>query len=165
MSIGESPRLLLVFMQDRDILKEITGFSMDPLPMKHLGIPLILANLSYQDCVPILDRMTKRLAGWKTRPLSYAGRLTLIKYILQSFYIYWVGIFGFPGRIICQVESIMAHFLWAGLDLSKKMHAIRWDAICKPYEEGGLNLRKVKEMNDACVLKHLWWIVSKKDNL
>lgn len=56
--------------------------------MKYLGVPLISVKLSYQDYVPILDRMKKRLVGWKTRPLSYMGRLILIKVVLQSCYIY-----------------------------------------------------------------------------
>lgn len=110
--------------QDRDILVGITGFSVGQLPMKYLGVQLISAKLSYQDCVPILDRMKKRLAGWKTRPLSYVGRLVLIKSVLQSCYIYWAGIFGLPRKIVRQIESIMARFLWASLDLSRKMHTI-----------------------------------------
>ena len=92
-------------------------------------------------------------------------RLVLIKSVLQSCYIYWARIFGLPGKIVRHIESIMAHFLWAGPDLSKKMHTIGWDSIYKSYNEGGLNIKKVKEMNDACVLKHLWWIASNKDNL
>lgn len=59
----------------------------------------------------------------------------------------------------------MANFLWVRPDLARKMHTTSWDIVCKPLSEGGLKVRRIKEMNDACVLKHLWWIVSKKDNL
>lgn len=59
--------------------------------------------------------------------------------------------------MVKQVESIMENFLlsWSRSH-PKKMHTICWDAICKPFDEGGLNIKKVKEINDACILKHLW---------
>lgn len=89
-----------ISIQDRDLLRGITGFSLGLLPMKYLGVPLIASKLIYQDYAPILDRMRKWLAGWKTRPLSYANRLTLIKLVLQSCYIYWAGIFGLLGKVV-----------------------------------------------------------------
>lgn len=141
--------------QIRDSLVGIIGFILGHLPMRYLGVPLISGKLSYQDYVAIIDRMKKWIASWKTCPLSYAEQLVLIKVVLQSCYIYWAKIFGIPRKIMRQVESIMDHFLWAGPDLTRKMHPICWDAICKPLEEGGLNIRKVKEMNEACILKHL----------
>lgn len=53
---GKSSQIFTgVSMQDRDNLVGITGFSVGHLPMKCLGVPLIFAKLSYQDCVPILD--------------------------------------------------------------------------------------------------------------
>lgn len=71
-----------ISIQDHDLLHGITGFSLGLLPMKYLGVPLIASKLTYQDCALILDHMRKRLAGWKTRPLSYVGKLTLIKSVL-----------------------------------------------------------------------------------
>lgn len=80
----------------------------------------------------------------------------MIRSVLQGCYIYWSGIFGLPERIAKQIESIMDKFLWVGPDLTKKLYTINWDAVCKPFEEGGLNIRRLKEMNNAGVLKHLW---------
>lgn len=33
---------------------------------------------------------------------------------------------------------------------------IRWNTICKPYREGGLGIRKIQEVNDACILLRAW---------
>lgn len=63
------------------------------------------------------------------------------------------------------MESIFAKFLWGGLELAKKIHEVNWDEICKPLDEGGLNIRRVKDINNAGVMKQLWWIVAKKDSL
>lgn len=85
--------------------------------------------------------------------------------MLQGSYIYWAVIFGLLGKIKQQVESLCARFLWGGPDLTKKIHLLSWETICKPLEEGGLNIRRVKEMNRAGVLKHIWRIVTNKESL
>lgn len=63
---------------------------------------------------------------------------------------------------IKQIEAMFARFLRAGLDMSKKLLAIIWDKVCEPYEEGGLNLKRVKEMNITGIMKQIWWIASHK---
>lgn len=146
-------------------LSNITNFEEAHLPVHYLGVPLISGKLAKNDCIPILDRIRKRLAGWKTRPLSYASRLTLIKSVLQGCYIYWSGCFGLPGDTDRRIESLFACLLWAGPDLSRKLHSMCWENVCKPYDEGGLNLRRVKEMNTAGIMKQIWWIVSHKPTL
>lgn len=143
----------------------ITNFGVGHLPVRYLGVPLISGKLSKSDCAPILKRIRKRVVGWKTRPLSYAGCLTLIKSVMQSCYIYWSGCFGLPGETTKQIESLFARFLWAGQDMSRKLHAMSWEKICKPHNEGGLNLRRVKEMNMASTIKQIWWIVTYKPSL
>lgn len=67
------------------------------LHTRYLGVLLIVGNLSYQDCALIFDRIKRRLAGWKTRSLSYASKLVLIMVVLQGYYLYWSGVLGLPG--------------------------------------------------------------------
>lgn len=102
-------------------LKQITGYYIGSLAMRYLGVPLIAGRLSYKDCSNIVDKIKQRLIGWKTKPLSFARRLSLLKSILQSCYIYWAEVFGLPGRVRKQVESIFAKFLWGGPNLTKKI--------------------------------------------
>ena len=42
---------------------------------------------------------------------------------------------------------------------------IRWEYVCLPKEEGGLGLRRVKDSNDATVMKHIWNMFYRKDSL
>lgn len=121
-------------------LWHIIGFCLGILPMWYLGVPLIARRFSAQDYSSIVDKVQNRLVGLKMHPLSYARRLSLIKSMLQGSYIYWSGIFGLTRGVKRQIESIFACFLWVGLELKKKLHAISWENICKPYEEGGLNI-------------------------
>ncbi|XP_043697089.1 uncharacterized protein LOC122647851, partial [Telopea speciosissima] len=130
-------------------LSELMGFSETTLPIRYLGVPLVSGRLSLKDCSPILDLVRRKLEGWKARFLSYAGRLQLISSVLQGCYIYWAGIFGLPGNLISQLESMFFNFLWSSPSLERKMHFISCDAVCKPKTEGGLGLKRVKEMNVA----------------
>lgn len=36
---------------------------------------------------------------------------------------------------IKQIEAMFARFLWAGLDMSKKLHAISWDKGANPMKK------------------------------
>lgn len=37
--------------------------------------------------------------------------------------------------------------------------------MCKTFEEGDLNVRRVKDMNNAGVMKHIWWLVSNTESM
>ncbi|XP_043696713.1 uncharacterized protein LOC122647354 [Telopea speciosissima] len=146
-------------------LLDLTGFSETKLPIRYLGVPLVSGRLSMKDCSPILDLVRRKLEGWKARFLSYAGHLQLLSSVLQGSYIYWAGIFGLPGNVVTKLESMFSNFLWSGPSLERKTHFISWDAVCKPKSEGGLGIKRVKEMNIAGITKQIWWISSKKDRL
>ena len=44
-------------------------------PIKYLGVPLHFTKLRRVDLQPVIDKIIKRIAGWRGRLLSYAGRL------------------------------------------------------------------------------------------
>ena len=46
-----------------------------------------------------------------------------------------------------------------------KRAKVRWGFVCLPKEEGGLGLRRVKDSNDANVMKHIWNLFYRKDSL
>lgn len=65
-------------------------------PIKYLGVSLHFSKLRKEDLQPVIDKIIKRIAGWKGRLLSYAGRLTLLKACLASIPIYLMSIIKFP---------------------------------------------------------------------
>ena len=44
-----------------------------------------------------------------------------------------------------------AIFLWKG-----KLHAWKWDSVCRPKSGGGVGLRKANDVNKAAQLKRFW---------
>lgn len=55
------------------------------LLMKYLGLPLFSSRMKKGDYQPIVDKIRKALAGWKSNLLSFAGRLELLKSMLCFF--------------------------------------------------------------------------------
>ena len=146
-------------------LVNTTGFSLGSFPMKYLGVPLISTRLSHCDCQPLLDKIMARIQSWTSRSLSYAGRLQLIASVLYSIQMYWCSMFIIPKYTISKIEQIFSSFLWSGKLGNAHRAKIRWKSVCLPKEEGGLGLRRVKDSNDANVMKHICNLFYRKDSL
>ena len=146
-------------------LLNITSFSLGRFPMKYLGVPLISTRLSHYDCQQLLDKILARIQSWTSRSLSYAGRLQLIASVLHSIQVYWCSQFIIPKCTIAKIEQMFNSFLWFGNMGNAQCAKVRWESVCLPKEEGGLGLRRVKDSNDANVMKHIWNLFYRKDSL
>ncbi|KAJ8628196.1 hypothetical protein MRB53_021503 [Persea americana] len=45
----------------------------------------------------------------------------------------------------------MRNFLWSGSGQSTKINYVYWNLVSLPKSEGGLGIRKISEVNDACL--------------
>ncbi|KAL0295375.1 UNVERIFIED_CONTAM: hypothetical protein Sradi_6838000 [Sesamum radiatum] len=99
-----------LYKERQDILNTL-GFQEGCLPIKYLGVPLTASRLTVEDCQPILNKITSRLAGWTHLNLSLAGRAQLLKSVLGSLHMYWASVFLLPKSIIRGIEQLMRSFL------------------------------------------------------
>ena len=67
--------------------------------------------------------------------------------------------------MLISYEQLFSTFLWSGKMGNANRAKIRWEYVCLPKEEGGLGLRRVKDSNDASVMKHIWNLFYRKDSL
>jgi hypothetical protein len=74
-------------------------------PFKYLGVPLYFEKLRREDLQPIVDKVMKRITGWKGRLLSYGARLTLLKACLANIPIYLMSIIKFPNWAIKAINT------------------------------------------------------------
>jgi len=87
-----------------------------------LGVPLHHSNLQREHIQPVVDKVIKRIAGWKGRLLSYGGRLTLLNSCLASIPIYLMSIIKFPKWDIKLINSQTSHFFWDNTEEKHKYH-------------------------------------------
>ncbi len=52
----------------------------------YLGAPLFLTNNRSRDFKFLRDKLEARLKGWRSKNLSWAGRITMIKSVAQALY-------------------------------------------------------------------------------
>ncbi|KAM6574467.1 hypothetical protein CsatA_022794 [Cannabis sativa] len=154
-------------MEETEITRvaHISGFSKQAMPFKYLGIPICYKRISKADCQLLVQKMTARIKQWSTRNISYAGRMVLINSVLLSFHTYWSQILVLPKKVISEIESICRSFLWKGTCYSTGPGSVAWETLCKPKKAGGLGFLKISDWNTAALIKHVWAIASKKDNL
>ncbi|GAU44755.1 hypothetical protein TSUD_246480 [Trifolium subterraneum] len=114
---------------------------------------------------PMLARLKKKLSGWKSRFLSFGGRLVLLKSVLTSLPVYALSFFKAPSGTISSIESIFIKFFWGGCEDSRKISWVDWKTIYLRKEYGGLGVRQLKEFNLALLGKWCWRLLVDREGL
>jgi hypothetical protein len=135
------------------------------LPMMYLGLPLWASFKASMVWNPILEKVERRLAGWKKLYLSREGRLTLLKSTLSSLPTYYLSLFTIPKHVAARIERLQRNFLWGGLGDGYTHHLVSWDTVCSPLAHGGLGVRKVEVFNRTLLGKWLWKFGREETNL
>lgn len=133
-------------------------------PLKNLGLPLGGNPKSSHFWAPLVEKMEKRLCSWKKNYISLGGRSSLIKSTLSNLSTYYLSIFKASVRVVKEIEKMRRNFLWEP-SITKKDHLIKWDVVCGPVDQGGLDLGHSIERNDALLAKWLWRFAKELDSL
>ena len=163
----EKTAIYCVGMEDTDVqrIASASGFSLGSLPFRYLGVPISSRKIRIADCEQLVDKITARIIVWKSRHISYAGRLVLINAVLMSIHVYWGQIFLLPKAVFKQITSICRAFLWSGDANSSRHGYVSWDKMCEPKKAGGLGLRNIIQWNKAAIGKLVWNVTQKQDSL
>jgi hypothetical protein len=101
----------------------------------------------------VIDQVNAKLMHWKANQLSFAGRVTLAKSVLEAIPIYPMMTNMIPKACIDEIHRIQRSFIWGDTDQARRYHAVGWEMVTRPKNLGGLGLRKLSTMNKACILK------------
>lgn len=84
---------------DDDVLvgvQQLLGCRVENFPITYLGLPLSLRRPTKAEVQPILDQLSKKVAGWKPKLLSPDGRLRLIKSVLTALPVHFMFVLVLP---------------------------------------------------------------------
>lgn len=141
------------------------GIPRGSLLVKFLGVPMISSQLSVNDFMPLINKITTRLCSWATLLLSFVGRVLLIKSVIHAIESFWSNHFMLPNSVHATIQSLLTHFMWKGNINDKGGAKVSWDIICLPREEGGLGLKNMINWNQAQLISHLLNVVTHKPSL
>jgi hypothetical protein len=153
------------FTQGRiNLIVNILNFQIGSLPFNYLGIPLFKGKPKVSWLQPIADKIHAKLSAWKASLLSMAGRVQLVKAVIQSMLLYSITIYSWPVFLIKQVERAVKNFIWSGDVDKRKIVTVAWKKICRPLSQGGLNLRSLSCLNKATNLKLCWSLLQSQSS-
>ena len=108
---GKSEIVRVGGVENLNVLTRVLCCRVGSLPMTYLGMPL---GAHYKDSSiwnPIIEKMERRLSGWKHIYLSKGGRLTLLKSALSSLPTYFLSLFTIPQAVVARLERIQRNLL------------------------------------------------------
>lgn len=79
-------------------LADFLGCSVGEWPLAYLGLPLGGNPYAESFWSPVVERVRKRLDGWKRALISKGGRLVLVQSVLSSIPTYYLSLFRVPLR-------------------------------------------------------------------
>lgn len=119
---------------------------LDRLPVKrvgfplryYLGLPLSIRRLKRLHYQPLIDKGAGRLAAWKGRNLTTAGRVCLVKSVLFSQPVFLLTAFKPPSEVLEELDKFRRGFLWAGDGvITGGKCKVNWTRSSMPKENGG----------------------------
>jgi len=111
--------------------------------LKYLGLRLKVDRYKLTDWIWLITKVEKRINIWCHRFLSRAGRLILIKVVLEATPVFWMSLAWIPMGILSRIQKVCSHFLWKGRKDGKPFAWVKWSKIAIPKKWGGWGLKQL----------------------
>ena len=112
-----------------------------------MGLPTLVGKGKKKAFNQIKDQVGRKIAGWKGKLLSNAGREVLIKTVAQATTTYTMSCFKLPNSLCRWLNSMVSQFWWGQKDKERKMEWISWENMCTPKVEGEMGFKDLKAFN------------------
>jgi hypothetical protein len=145
-------RLALIF--------QVLNFKLGSIPFQYLGVPIFKGRPKTIPLQPIADKIKQKLSAWKASLLSIAGRVQLVQAVIHSMITYSISLYSWHVALLKDVEKCIRNFIWSGDIDKRKLVTVSWKKTCRPFSQGGLNLRSLVKLNLASNLKLCWTLLN-----
>ena len=132
---------------------------------KYLGVPTINGHTSKREYQYLVEKIKGKLAGWKAKTLSMAGRATLIQSTLSTIPYYTMQSTKLPRSTCDDIDRRNKSFLWGELEGERKVHLVAWDTVNKSKREAGLGIKSMRQVDSAFLAKLGWRLLVEPTSL
>lgn len=143
MNLGKSMLVGVGEVPDIDSLAANLGCKVESLPLSYLGLSLGASFKRNEAWGLVVDRVRRKLVGWKVNYLSRGGRVTLIKAVVANVPVYFMPLFVIPSRIAQHIKQLQRDLQWRGGKDGRSLNLVAWDIVCSPMSLGVLELRRL----------------------
>lgn len=141
----------------REEISGILGVFNDITSSNYLGLPSLIGRSKKRVFGFLKERVTKRIDGWKAKPISRAGKSVLIKNVAQALPSYCITCFLLPKTLLQEIERLFNAYWWSsGSSSNKGIRWMAWDVMCDIKSRGGLGYKNLFGFNVAMLGKHIW---------
>jgi len=91
------------------------------VPFRYLGIPIYYTRLFNKDRKLIEERFERKLSTYKSKMLSYGGKLTLISSVLSNLSMYMISFFAFPKEVLQKLDYLGLGYFGMGMDTKENI--------------------------------------------
>eukprot|EP00253_Pinus_taeda_P035368 PITA_35368 len=117
MKVNKEKSCTFVFNTLESIKSHLTrtlGFRQGELPTKYLGNQIDFHPTRMVNWLQVIEKLKSKLAGWAFRTLNIAGRVVLVKSVLQAIPIYPLSIIAAPKGACSKIKELYGKFIWGG---------------------------------------------------
>ncbi|CAK8530873.1 unnamed protein product [Lathyrus sativus] len=95
---------------------------------RYMGLPVLFGRSKKEFFSLMIDRVWKKLKGWKEIVLSWSGKEVFIKVAAQAIMLYIMRCFKLPEGVCRDIESMMSKFWWGSTSREgeRKLHWFSW---------------------------------------
>ncbi|KAE9616153.1 putative RNA-directed DNA polymerase [Lupinus albus] len=133
--------------------------------ISYLGIPVDVNHNRKTSWSALINRIQLILSSWKSKHISFGGRVILVNAVLSALPIYFLFFYKALSSVVCLIQQIQHNFLWGETDVSRNINWVKWENVCKTKIDGGLRVKDISSFNIAMLDKWKWRLMNEGDSL
>jgi exonuclease III len=142
-------------------IQNILPYDVTPATARHLGLPLLFGKSKVVAFSDILEKAQGKIAGWRSKTLSQAGKTVLVKVVASAIPSYAMSTFLLPDAFCHKLDIAFKNFWWGfPTNKARNLSLKSWSSLCLPKDQGGLGFRLMKDVNLSLVSKLCWKLLT-----